>query len=69
LEVRPILVFDQSDCPAADGSSGITSSAAVDAAEEAGRATEVGSNFCLFCSSRMDAHGMHHSRVVRRPAM
>ena len=30
-EVRPILVMDQSDWPAADGSSGITSSEKMDA--------------------------------------
>lgn len=57
-EVRPILVFDQSDWPAADGSSGITSASAMDAAEAAGRAVEVGSNFFLFFSSKMD--GMSH---------
>jgi len=50
-EVRPILVMDQSDWPAADGSSGITSSKIMDATEEAGRAIEAGSNFFLFFSS------------------
>ena len=66
-EVRPILVMQQSDWPAADGSSGITSSRIMDAAEAAGRAIEVGSNFFLFFSSRMSAPGemmdmsaMHH---------
>jgi hypothetical protein len=54
-EVRPVLVMSQSDWPAADGSSGITSSAAMDAAEAAGRAIEVGSNFFLFFSST-DTH-------------
>ena len=58
-EVRPVLVMDPSDWPAADGSSGITSSREMDAAEEAGRAVEVGSNFFLFFSSRM-ANGMQH---------
>jgi hypothetical protein len=47
--------MDPRDCPAADGSSGITSSKAMDAAEAAGRAVEVGSNFFLFFSSRMAA--------------
>jgi hypothetical protein len=56
-EVRPVLIMDPSDWPAADGSSGITSSAAMDAAEGAGRAVEVGSNFFLFFSSRMAAMG------------
>ncbi len=53
-EVRPILVLDQKDWPAADGSSGITSSRKMDAAEAAGRAIEVGSNFFLFFKSRLD---------------
>jgi hypothetical protein len=47
-EARPVLILDQSDWPAADGSSGITSSKAMDDAEAAGRAIEVGSNFFLF---------------------
>jgi hypothetical protein len=51
-EVRPVLIMDPADWPAADGSSGITSAAAMDAAEEAGRAVEVGSNFFLFFSSK-----------------
>src|ERR1051326_7730697 len=50
-EVRPVLVFHQSDWPSADGSSGITSSSLMDAAEAAVRAIEVGSNFFLFFSS------------------
>lgn len=59
-EVRPVLILDQSDWPAADGSSGITSSKAMDDAENAGRAIEVGSNFFLFFKSRLDSmQGMH----------
>ena len=58
-EVRPVLVFHQSDWPSADGSSGITSSSLMDAAEAAGRAIEVGSNFFLFFSSQMSAHSAH----------
>src|SRR5215831_14083757 len=50
-EVRPVLVMFESDWPAADGSHGITSSEEMDAAEAAGRAVEVGSNFFLFFSS------------------
>ena len=50
-EVRPVLIMDQSDWPAPDGSSGITSAKAMDDAEAAGRAIEVGSNFFLFFSS------------------
>jgi hypothetical protein len=57
-EVRPILVMDQSDWPTADGSSGITSSEKMDAAEADGRAIEVGSNFFLFFSSQLAEH--HH---------
>jgi hypothetical protein len=46
-----VLIMQQADWPAADGSRGITSVKAMDAAEEAGRAIEVGSNFFLFFSS------------------
>jgi hypothetical protein len=58
-EVRPVLILNQSDWPAADGSSGITSSKAMDDAEAAGRAIEVGSNFFLFFSSRDAEHAGH----------
>ena len=58
-EVRPILIMDQSDWPAADGSSGITSSEEMDAAENAGRAIEVGSNFFLFFTSHLASHEKH----------
>jgi hypothetical protein len=51
-EVRPVLVMDPHDWPAADGSSGITSSTIMDDVEAAGRAIEVGSNFFLFFNSR-----------------
>jgi hypothetical protein len=57
-EVRPVLVMQQSDWPAADGSSGITSSKMMDDVEAAGRAIEVGSNFFLFFSSMGGMHGM-----------
>ena len=56
-EVRPVLVLFQSDWPAADGSSGITSSRKMDDAEQAGRAIEVGSNFFLFFNSRLSTPG------------
>ena len=52
-EVRPVLVMHESDWPAADGSSGITSSEKMDDAENAGRAIEVGSNFFLFFKSML----------------
>jgi len=58
-EVRPVLILNASDWPAADGSSGITSSKAMDDAEAAGRAVEVGSNFFLFFSSRLAGHAGH----------
>ena len=54
-EVRPVLVLFQSDWPTADGSRGITSSKIMDDAEAAGRAIEVGSNFFLFFSSKLDS--------------
>jgi len=56
-EVRPVLVMFQSDWPAADGSSGITSVKAMDDAEANNRAVEVGSNFFLFFSSEPHHHG------------
>lgn len=59
-EVRPILVMDEADWPTPDGSSGITSSEKMDAAEAAGRAIEVGSNFFLFFASKAASmNGMH----------
>jgi hypothetical protein len=58
-EVRPVLIMDQTDWPAADGSSGITSAKAMDDAETAGRAIEVGSNFFLFFKSHLAAHTGH----------
>ncbi len=62
-QVRPVLVMSQSDWPAADGSSGITSASLMDDAEAAGRAIEVGSNFFLFFSSEMSSHMAHmHSQ-------
>jgi len=68
-EVRPVLIMNESDWPAADGSSGITSSKAMDDAEGAGRAVEVGSNFFLFLSSQFSstmAHAGHmHSLATQ----
>jgi hypothetical protein len=58
-EVRPVLVMSQSDWPAADASSGITSARVMDDVEAAGRAIEVGSNFFLFFSSQMSSTSAH----------
>jgi len=58
-EVRPVLIMHREDWPAPDGSSGITSVEAMDAAEAAGRAVEVGSNFFLFFSSEMSSTSAH----------
>lgn len=58
-QVRPVLIMDPSDWPAPDGTSGLTSAAAMDDAENAGRAIEVGSNFFLFFSSKLTSHEMH----------
>ena len=58
-EVRPVLIFHQSDWPAADASSGITSVKAMDEAEkDPTRAIEVPSNFFLFFSSAKGGSAM-----------
>jgi hypothetical protein len=62
-EVRPVLLMNQADWPAADGSTGITSASVMDAAETAGRAVEVGSNFFLFFGSQMSNHAAHMHAV------
>jgi hypothetical protein len=67
-EVRPVLILNQSDWPSADGSSGITSSMAMDDAEAAGRAIEVGSNFFLFFSSEMSSTAMASDHMNAMPA-
>src|SRR5947207_4857969 len=67
-EVRPVLIMNQSDWPSADGSSGITSSMAMDDAEAAGRAVEVGSNFFLFFSSEMGSTAMASHHMSAMPA-
>lgn len=66
-EVRPVLVFHRADWPTPGDGRGITSVEKMDAAEAAGRATEVGSNFFLFFGSKHAAAspmsgmaGMHH---------
>jgi hypothetical protein len=72
-EVRPVLVMDQNDWPSADGITGITSSKAMDDAEAAGRAVEVGSNFFLFFASHegaaSTAHHMDHDAHVQNASV
>jgi hypothetical protein len=51
-QVVPVLVLDQSDWPAQDGSSGITSVATLRAAEKAGDAIQAPSNFFLYFGSQ-----------------
>jgi hypothetical protein len=61
-QVVPVLVLHQNDWPNKDGSTGISSFAAIQAAIKAGNAVEAPSNFFLFFSShmRMDMAGMQH---------
>jgi len=59
-QVRPVLILDRDDWPSADGTSGITNSKAMDDAETAGRAIEVGSNFFLFFSSALSSMDHTH---------
>jgi hypothetical protein len=58
-EVVPVLVMDSADWPNRDGSSGITSFTKLQAAEKAGNAIQVPSNFFLFFST-YEMQGMHH---------
>lgn len=77
-EVRPVMILHQADWPSTDGSNGITSAKAMEDAEAAGRAIEVGSNFFLFFSSRESSpaemahllmhHVPHGSGAARAPA-
>ena len=57
-QVLPVLVLKQEDWPSQDGSSGITSVAALDSAEQAGRAVEAPSNFFLFFGSYLEKSSM-----------
>jgi hypothetical protein len=52
-QVIPVLVLKQSDWPSQDGSTGITSLKAIQAAERAGAAVQAPSNFFLFFSSEI----------------
>ena len=61
-EVIPVLVTNLADFPTADGSSGITSVAALQAAEKTHDAIQVPSNFFLFFSSRKMSNSMMDMR-------
>lgn len=50
-QVLPVLVLNKNDWPPQDGSSGITSVAALNAAVQAGRAVQAPSNFFLYFKS------------------
>jgi hypothetical protein len=61
-QVLPVLVLNAKDWPAQDGSSGITSTAALKSAEKAGDAIEAPSNFFLYFGSKsgkMDMSSMN----------
>ncbi|HEY3973160.1 MAG TPA: hypothetical protein VGM18_09160 [Candidatus Sulfotelmatobacter sp.] len=65
-QVIPVLVLNQSDWPTKDGSSGLTSLGAIQAALAAGSAIEAPSNFFLFFSSYVNSHAgshMEHHRM------
>lgn len=62
-QVIPVLVLSQSDWPSQDGTSGLTSAAAIQAALKAGTAVKAPSNFFLFFSSYVNSNarsGHHH---------
>lgn len=58
-QVRPVLVLNQSDWPNQDGTSGINSYNAIEAALKAGTAVEAPSNFFLFFSSNTSSGHSH----------
>jgi hypothetical protein len=58
-EVVPVLVYNATDWPSQDGTTGITSKEKLVAAEQAGAATQVPSNFFLFFSSSASMAQMH----------
>jgi hypothetical protein len=66
-QVVPVLVLNQSDWPNAEGTSGITSLAGIQAALKAGTAVEAPSNFFLFFSSYVNAKG--HEHMANMPNM
>jgi hypothetical protein len=63
-QVLPVLVLDQSDWPSKDGTSGLTSYAAIQSAINAGRAVEAPSNFFLFFSSHTQGAASAHDHMT-----
>jgi hypothetical protein len=57
-QVLPVLVLNKNDWPPQDGSSGITSVAALNASIQAGNAVKAPSNFFLFFGSHKIKHSM-----------
>lgn len=60
-QVIPVLVLSQNDWPSKDGSTGITSTAEIQAAIKTGTAVEAPSNFFLFFSSYPAKAGDMHA--------
>jgi hypothetical protein len=56
-QVLPVLVLNQSDWPSKDGTSGLTSEAAIESAIKGGTAVQAPSNFFLFFSSHTQQAG------------
>ncbi len=62
-QVIPVLVLNQADWPNQDGTSGITSYADIQAAEQAGDAIAAPSNFFLFFSSVVSGSDHMHMKM------
>jgi hypothetical protein len=62
-QVIPVLVLHQSDWPSKDGTSGITTEAAINSAIKAGTAVEAPSNFFLFFASRTQGGTSAHNHM------
>jgi len=58
-QVKPVLVLDPSDWPSQDGTTGITSFAAIQSAMKSGRVIEAPSNFFLFFKSQVQTGHQH----------
>jgi hypothetical protein len=62
-QVVPVLVMDESDWPNQEGTSGLTSFAAIESAINAGRAIKAPSNFFLFFSSKTESGMAGHQHM------